>query len=107
MDLNSLMATAEAATPGPWQRSGVRIKMNGEQWHTVGPDSGWVAAVIFADRKAGDLARSLGDAGYMAAFHPEVAKALIRVAKAAQALLDDEGTTTDLALALHDLEAMP
>lgn len=78
------------ATPGLWQRSGVRIKMDGDQWHTVGAvGGGWFAAVIFVDKKPGDLARSIGDANHIAAFDPQTTRKLLDAVEALDAMLLD------------------
>jgi hypothetical protein len=80
MTLDDLAALAEQATPGPWtvQDNGEWLEEGDERVSTykvIGPD--------YVEVEDGYYIRA-GDATYIAACSPEVIKALVAVAKAAE-----------------------
>jgi len=65
-------------TPGPWQMSGARQRINGSNttFHVIGPDAvGWIAAVPYSDKTPEEHTASLADAHLIAAA-PDMAGAL-------------------------------
>ena len=46
-EIRDALARCEKATPGPWTVSGIRRRMGGESILAVGPDGGWIAAVLY------------------------------------------------------------
>lgn len=68
-----------AHTPGPWQVSGIRERMAGEQWLTVGPDNYKIAYVIYSDKTPADHVQSHADARLIAAA-PDMLAALEDIA---------------------------
>ena len=67
---------AEKATPGPWQRSGVRQKLGVEDCIMVGPDRFLIVALPIG-KNPGEHAGAFLYAGYIAAFDPTTAIAII------------------------------
>ena len=91
-------------TKGPWQVSGIRQRMDGEQWHVVGPDdTGWIAAVIYSDFTPELHHQSLADARLIAAA-PDLLEALKEVV----AISDREHKAWDKArAAIAKAEGLP
>lgn len=67
--------TAAKHTMGPWQRSGVRVKLGAEDCLQVGPD-GFPVAFLPIGKSATDHAGAIADAALIAAA-PELLDALL------------------------------
>lgn len=74
-DTTALKALAEAATPGPWQRSGVRQKIS-EDCIMVGPDGLQILAIPYGWHPK-DHAGAFKDAAYIAAANPQTVLTLL------------------------------
>jgi hypothetical protein len=70
-----LRALAEKATPGPWQRSGVRQNVT-ENCIMVGPDNFLIVAIPHGAHP-NDHAGAFNDAGFIAACDPQTILALL------------------------------
>jgi hypothetical protein len=66
-------------TPGPWQRSGVRVKLGAEDCLQVGPDSFAIAFLPIGNRPK-EQAGAIADACLIAAA-PDMLKALQAIAE--------------------------
>jgi hypothetical protein len=83
-DIDAMEAAANAATPGVWQKNGVRLKWRHAysaqllDSHTVGPDGDGVALVFYRpDHHAEDY----GNARHIATSNPAAVLALIAYAR--------------------------
>ncbi len=79
-DLERLETLAKAATPGPWQRSGVRQKLMGEDCIMVGPD-GFLIVALPIGKYPKEHAGAFNDAAYIAACSPDKILALIKMVR--------------------------
>ena len=80
-DFAELKLAAEKATPGPWQRSGVRQKLDAD-CIMVGPDGFKIAAVPIGGPE--DHAGAFCDAGFIALANPQTILSLLDQLSAAQ-----------------------
>lgn len=78
IDVAELRRLAEAATPGPWSRSGVRQKIE-EDCIVVGPESGWLIAFPIG-RRPKEHAGAFCDAGFVARCDPQTILSLLATA---------------------------
>lgn len=75
IDIPRLRALAQAATPGPWQRSGTRTKLREEDCIGVGPDGACIAFLPIGQPR--QHAEAFCDAAFIAAASPGVLLALL------------------------------
>ena len=96
--LDKLEELAKAATPGPWMTPDHALIVH--QKHAPCP------AVCFVMTKSGACENHAHNAAYIAAANPETILRLVRVARAAKAILahHDEGARPDQ-IALDELRA--
>jgi Ead/Ea22-like protein len=97
LDLDGLRKLAEAATPGPWQRSGVRQTLRDEDCVPIAAadDKAYIFLPIGRDH-----AGALRDASFIAAFNPQAALALL------QRLTDAEVENASLRERLEAVQAI-
>ncbi len=76
IDKAKLREIAQKATPGPWQRSGVRQKLGDEDCLMVGPD-GFNIAALPIGRRPNEHASAFCDAAHIAAFDPPTVLAIL------------------------------
>ena len=109
VDLAALAKLASEATPGPW-RAGIEQPEDPVVW---GPNDTWIANVGQWGANPTPDSVACADALFVAAASPDVVLALVRVALAAQDLIDwDDGRhygqeppLATLRAALADLDA--